>query len=138
MAIILSELILHVRATLADITLDMVDDAQVYQDIKRAYEYIQQIVPSDIISSQESYIQSCIVNLASYYTYVNYTSLAERQQGTLPPTALIRINALREIAFAFLSPITPFQLNPDLSINKDKLERTPAFGFNLTPTNLGA
>lgn len=131
MAITLSELILHVRAALADVTLDMVDDSQVYHDIKKAYEYVQQLVPASTISAQESYVSSCIVNVAAYYTYVNYTSLAERQQGTLPPTALIRINALREIALTFLTPITPFKLNPDLSIDESQLERTPAIAFGL-------
>ncbi len=136
MAITLSELILHVRAALSDVPTNMVDDAQVYHDIKKANEYVRRLVPADTITAEESYVSSCIVNVAAYYSYVNYTSLAEIQQGTLPPTALIRINALREIALAFLTPITPFKLNSDLSIDESQLAHTPAIAYGIIKTAL--
>lgn len=132
----LSELVMRVRSAVSDIPENMLSDSQVYDNIKKADQYIRKIVPDSVYNVNVDYTQSCIVNLASYYTYLSYTALAEVNLGNLPPTSLIRLNALKEIALSFLLPITPYRLNPDLSINENALAITKGIGFGKGPTIL--
>jgi len=133
MAITLSDLILDVRAALSDLPEEYIDDPQIWKDLRRAKLYISEIKVDTVDEDVEKH---CIILLARYYTYINYTSIAERQMGTAPSTTVIRVATLREQALAFLLLISKFKLNPDLTISSAPIGTTPGYGCVVAPSNL--
>jgi hypothetical protein len=66
-------------------------------------------------------IRRCTIRLATYISYKNYISLAERRLGTLPESSPIMLQTLLMQAYNCLSYITAVPINEDLSLNADKL-----------------
>jgi hypothetical protein len=121
----LSPLILRVRDKLSDVPIDWNDDSLVYSDIKDANEFIQMLVMDNV---EQKFIDNCTVNLAAYYNYLTYTSLAERRMGEMPPTSIIKLDALRSKARSCLSLISKYPLLPDLSVDRSVTNVTPVGG----------
>lgn len=118
MAINLSTLILKVQNNLSDVPSDYITDEQIYNDLKTSQGYINYIMESEF--TDENFISLTIVALSTYYSYINYTSLAERQLGTLPPTSEIKARVLKERALAFMKQLSKFELNDDLTTDNEQ------------------
>ena len=104
MTITPSSLLFNVRRELSDVPEDHADDAIIYQMTVQANDFCNEVI--DVASEDESYIEHCVITLAAYFVYLNYTSLTERQLGTIPPTTVIRLNELRRKAYVFISKVT--------------------------------
>jgi predicted AlkP superfamily pyrophosphatase or phosphodiesterase len=117
MAISLYPLILRVQLSLSDLPDNYISDEQLYSDLKSAKIYIDSIKTPTF--SNDTLEEEALVRLGAYLSYANYTSLAERQLGTIPNTTDIKLNALRRLALAFLRRMTNFKLSDDLSVDHD-------------------
>ena len=133
MAISLPSLISRVRVALADVPTDMMDDIQVYRDIQRADDFIDEMIRS---GTTETMQEHTIVNLAAYYSYINYTSLAERQLGNVPAAAYLRIAALKEIALAFLRLISDVPLTDNLVPDWVQLRKLKTMAYSTLSSSL--
>lgn len=123
MAINPSSLIFDVRRELADIPEDHAADEVIYQQIDHGWEYIQVI--ADVPNEDEDYISHCLIILGAYFTYLEYTSLAERNLGELPSGSKTKIDALRHKAWIFLSKISIVKLNSDLTYDAKAMAGIP-------------
>lgn len=132
MAIDLDELAPLVRSSLSDIPNSFLTDDQLTNELDKANVFCNAIVAED---TAESYLEKCIVVVATYYAYVNYTSLAEKQIGTLPPSSAIRVKELRTIAVSFLSFVSAVPITSDLLMDTEKLNNSRISVLALTPTD---
>lgn len=123
MAITLIDQLPFVRRELSDLPEDYATDEIVYQSTEQAYALIQKVITVD--DFDDVYISHCTVTLSAYYVYLDYTSLAERQLGTLPPTVLIRLRELKRKARSFINTIANDQLDEDLSVDMSLLTIAP-------------
>jgi hypothetical protein len=123
-----AELVPMVRGSLSDIPSEQITKKQILYDLLRAKVFVETITGS---TSDSVYMGQCIVSVATYYSYVNYTTLAERDLGTLPPTAQVRISTLRRIAAALLQPIAIYPITDDLTLDIDSLN-IPVAAIGLT------
>jgi len=130
MTIELHTLIYLVREGLSELPDDLASDEQIYKDIKLANSYINSIISSSF--SDEDFQQDAIVALATYFSYVNYTSLAEREFGDVPITAQIRANLLKQIALAFLRQLTDLPIGDDLSVDEKLLKSHFGIAMKIT------
>ena len=134
MAIDLPSLIFDVRGNLSDIPVDYTSDSQLYSDLKAARDFVSMVACPDVT---EDKLTICIVRLATYYSYVNYTSLAERNLGTVPNVATsVRVNSLRTIAVSFLQQVACVPLSDDLTLDTTKMERIAGLAFTVTKSVL--
>lgn len=115
MAINLASLVLRVQAVLSDLPSDYATDEQIYIDLKTAREYLDSIKRTGY--SDDSFEEETLVRLGAYLTYTNYTSLAERQLGSVPQTTDIKLQTLRRMALAFMRRMSDFPLKDDLSVD---------------------
>lgn len=118
MAIDLSELILDVQTSLSDLPDNYCTDEQIFMDLVTAQEYTNSIKSATF--SDESFEKKAIARLSAYFTYINYTSLAERQMGTIPQATIIKTDVMRRIALAFIRQMTNLTINDDLSIDSTR------------------
>lgn len=121
-----------VRGSLSDVSTEFVTDDQILNDLIKAREFCNAVTGS---SEETVYMGQCIVAVATYYSYVNYTTLSERNLGTLPPTAQVRIATLRRIAAGLLQMTSLYPLTDDLTLNIKLLDISSS-GIGLTPTVL--
>lgn len=129
----LTSLISFVRDNLADIDNEVIGDLSLKFSIDSAYNYITMLCDTD--SVDDDYLRITIIHLATYFAYINYTSVAENRMGTLPETASIRIETLRRNAMMFLNNISRYKLNDDLSIDTTG-EDGGIFTFGITDSEL--
>lgn len=130
MAIQLHTLINPVREGLSELPIDLASDEQIYRDLKLANSYINSIISSSF--SDEDFQQDTIVALATYFSYVNYTSIAEREFGDVPITAQFRANLLKQIALAFLRQLTDLPIGDDLSVDEKLLQSHFGIAMKIT------
>jgi hypothetical protein len=123
----LEDLVTLVRGSLSDVSTEFVTDDQILNDLVKAREFCNAVTGS---SAETVYKGQCIVAVATYYSYVNYTTLSERNLGTLPPTAQVRIATLRRIAAGMLQMTSIYPLTDDLTLNV-KLLDIPVAGIGL-------
>jgi|LGVE01.1.fsa_nt_gb hypothetical protein len=123
-----SSLLFDVRRELSDIPDDHADDTIIEQMTVQANDFCGTII--DVASEDDSYIEHCVVTLAAYFVYLNYTSLTERRLGTIPQTAVIRLTELRRKAYTFISKVATEPI--DEYFNVDDSE-----DVNVRPTSLG-
>lgn len=131
MAIDLYELIPKVRSALSDIPTNFITDDSVYDELEKSQAFCNMIVDP---SCTEPYLIKCIVVLATYYAYVNYTTLSERQIGTVTPAAKIRVDALKAIALSFLQQVSMERLDENLVVDLDDQFRSRTVAMVSTPT----
>lgn len=133
MTINLNSLISNVRSTLSDVPEEFLTDTQLYVELDKANAYCNAIVQED---TTEAYLTKCIEVVATFYSYINYTTLSERQLGTLPPTSKIRLDALRNVAVSFLQLVSKYPLNDNLTIDMESLKESTCGQVSLTITVL--
>ncbi len=114
----LQSLILDVRSGISDLPEDFASDVQIYKDLKEADAFVTAVARSDVDSNLK---MLSIVRLCRYYTYLNYTSLAEATLGTMPTTAPIKLEAYRQGALSFLRLITAYPLTDDLQVDETRI-----------------
>ncbi len=114
-------LILQVRAENANIPVQYVDDYQVYSEIKSAIVFVTDIAKEGV---DENQLREAIIKLSAYYTYVNYTSIAESTLGQLPRTAYIQLEVKRQKALTFLRMISSVPLNNNLTVDTELLRKS--------------
>lgn len=129
----LSTLILKVRNNLSDIPLSYIDDSAVFNDLRRAEDFVT-LIKSDIAA--EAKIVTGIEFLASYYSYMTWTTLAEKELGEIPYSTIKKAEHLRAMARSYLSLISDYPLNEDLSVDLDKIKGHVS-AYRLTPTIVG-
>ena len=123
MTVELSSLIHNTRLELSDIPEDHASDEIVYQSLSQAVAYIGKIC--DITVVADSYLSHCYVCLSAYYTYLNYTALAEKKFGASEAVNYTRLAELKDKARVFLSPISNFILDANLNISSTNARITP-------------
>jgi hypothetical protein len=116
MAIDLAALILDVQVSLSDIPDNYATDEQLYDSIKMAKGYVDSIKDIDATESLE---RQAIRSLATYFAYVNYTSLVERTRGQVNQASSIKLAALQRIAVGFLRRITTLRINDDTTVDQE-------------------
>lgn len=129
----LSTLILKVRNNLSDMPLSYVEDPAVLNDLRRAEDFI------DLIKSETANPEKVVTGiefLASYYTYMTWTTLAEKEGGEVPYSTIQKANHLRSMARAYLQLISKFPISEDLTIDMSKVKGTvPAFALTTSIAN---
>jgi hypothetical protein len=115
MAIDLARLILDVQVSLSDIPDNYATDEQLYDSIKMAKGYIDTLIDIDVTEDLEA---KAIRALATYFAYVNYTSLVERTRGEVSQASSIKLAALQRIAVSFLRRITTLAINDDTTVDQ--------------------
>lgn len=133
MTINLNSLISEVRSTLSDVPDEYITDTQIRNELGKAQAFCTVLVDSD---TTESYLSKCIVVVATYYAYINYTTLSERQLGTLPPTSKIRLDALKNVATSFLQLVSQYPIDENLMLDMDTLSKTNTATISLTMSAL--
>jgi len=130
MAINIASLILRVQAVLSDLPSNYCTDEQIYVDLKTSKVYLDSIKRDGY--SDDVFEEETLVRLGAYFTYTNYTSLAERQLGTIPTTTDIKLQTLRRMALAFMRQMSDFQINDDLSVDKAKEAKAYTVAIGVT------
>jgi hypothetical protein len=116
---------------LSDIPISFLTDDQIYNELDTASAYCTQNLDT---TTADVYMSKCYIVLASYYAYINYTTLAERREGTLPPAAKTRVDALRLKALSFLQPIALERLDENLVVDLDDQRLSRVAPMALLPT----
>lgn len=130
MALDLPSIIFDVRAGISDIPEEYATDDQVHKALKRANAFVNKIRDQSI-DPDDDFLKNCVIVLAIYYAYLDYTSLAEKQLGTLPATANVRVKALREVAASFLQLISVIPLNDRLMVDESSYKNVPVGAYGL-------
>lgn len=126
----LQPLIFKVRSALSDMPESYIDDSAVLNDLKRAQMFVDLIKMDTITPAQEN---TCLIVLGSYYSYMTWTSLAEKQLGELPYNTTQKAIHLRSMARSFLSLISKYPLAEDLSVDMAMINGQ-VVAFKLCPT----
>lgn len=129
MTINLHSLINEVRDDLGEVKPDIINDEGIYIEIKKANAFIQLIKDEDY--DNEDAERQTILVLASYFTYINYTSIMESLSGELGFNSTKKTEFLRQIALMFLRQITTIPLDEDLQIDESKYN-IKSLGFMIT------
>jgi len=115
MAIDLATLILDVQVSLSDIPDNYATDEQLYDSLKMSQAYVATL--KDLTVSEDLEAKT-IRALATYFAYVNYTSLVERTRGEVSQASSIKLAALQRIAVSFLRRITTLAINDDTTVDQ--------------------
>jgi hypothetical protein len=118
-----------VRAAVAEISVDNMDDLAMYREIQKAAYFVEGIKLSTVTDEN---LETPIVCLAAYYSHVNYTLLNARQLGTIDESYIIRQHELKRIARAMLLLISNVHITNDLAVDETKYEKIGGIGFALT------
>lgn len=135
MAIDLASMILDVQVSLSDIPDNYATDEQLYDSIKMAHAYIDTLKDSTVTEALEA---KAIRALATYFAYVNYTSLVERTRGEVTQASAIKLAALQRIAVSFLRRITTLAINDDTTVDQSAGAKKVWAAVGLTMSTLDA
>ena len=102
----------EVRLAISDLPSQWCTPSQIDFTLKKANNFISLIKRDDV--TDQSVINSCIIALSTYWTYVNYLANASNRDGTLPEAAPAMIASYKETAIAFLTLISKYPLGDDL------------------------
>ncbi len=148
MTINLSSLVLDVRDELSDIPEEYLSDRQVFKNLDKAKFFVYAVKTANYgvatsdksdaeLAEEELYIEKCVVALAVYYAYINWTSTAERALGEMPQSAYIKLASLRKIALGFIQMISDTPLNDDLTINEKAFSHASGIASGLSTSIIG-
>jgi hypothetical protein len=135
MAVDLALLILDVQVSLSDIPDNYATDEQLYDSLKMAQGYVDSIKDPQTIESLEI---KAIRSLATYFAYVNYTSLVERTRGEVSQASSIKLAALQRIAVSFLRRITTLEINDDTTVNQSAASKKMWAAVGMTKSVVGS
>lgn len=129
MTIDLHTLINEIRDELGEVKPDIINDEGIYREIKKAYRYVQLIKDADY--DDETVEREVILALATYFTYINFTSIMEGLKGEIGYNSTRKTDILRKIALMFMRQISSVPLNEDLSIDENAIN-IGGVGFGIT------
>lgn len=129
MTVSLPNLLFRVRSSVAEISVDNMDDLTMYRELEKANDYVNQIKCADATDVE---LETPIVCLAAYYSHVTYTLLNARQLGTIDEGVVIRGRELKRIAKAMLLTITDQSLDDNLAIDNSHYQKIGGIGFKTT------
>jgi hypothetical protein len=135
MAVDLALLILDVQVSLSDIPDNYATDEQLYDSLKMAQGYVDSIKDPLTIESLEI---KAIRSLATYFAYVNYTSLVERTRGEVSQASSIKLAALQRIAVSFLRRITTLTINDDTTVDQTASSKKMWAAVGMTKSAVGS
>lgn len=134
MAIVLKSIIPNIRSTLSDVPREFLTDKQILIELEKAQAFCDMVVAS---TTSEAFLAKCYEVLATYYSYINYTTMSERQLGTLPPTSKIRLDALRQTAISFLQLVSTVPLTEDLLVDEEAIRDMPFSWLTMSDSIIG-
>ena len=120
MSIVLSESIIPTRGILSDIPEAFATDIQVYRDLKRAKLFVDQVVEDGL---DEDLLKSIYETVGAYYTYVNWTGIAEERIGTTPSMSFFRVAVLREQALQLMATNLVLPITDNLTIDYKRIQK---------------
>lgn len=129
MTIELSESILPTRGFISDIPEEYATDIQVYRDLKRAKLFADQVL---VASLDETLLKSIYEAIGAYYTYVNWTGIAEQRMGTIPAMSFFRVAVLREQALQLMGENLIVPITDNLTIDYKRFSKMKPISTTLT------
>lgn len=129
MTINLHTLIDEIRDELGEVKPDIINDEGIYREVKKANKYIQLIKDEDY--DNETVERETILALATYFTYINYTSIAEGFKGELGYNTTRKTGILKNIALMFMKQLSSYPLDDELMIDESSIN-IGGVGFSIT------
>ena len=129
MTIVLSESIFPTRGFLSDIPEEYATDIQVYRDLKRAQLFVDQVLETGL---DETLLQTIYEAVGAYYTYVNWTGVAEQRVGTIPAMSFFRVAVLREQALQLMGENLIVPITDNLTIDYKRFSKMKPIANSLT------
>ena len=129
MAVDLSECILPVRGEISDIPEEYVTDIQIFRDLKKAKAFVDMVVVSGL---SDATLKPIYEAAGAYYTYINWTGVAEKKMGTTPSTSFFRVAVLREKVLQLMGTNLTVPLNENLTINYRRISKMTATAATLS------
>lgn len=129
MTVLLPPLLFRVRSSVAEISIENMDDLTMYRELIKANVYVNAIKKAAATDEQ---LETPIVCLAAYYAHVTYTLLNSRQLGTIDEGVIIRGRELKRIARAMLLTITDQALDDNLVIDNTRYQKLGGIAFATT------
>jgi hypothetical protein len=133
MTIELSESIFPTRGFLSDIPEEYATDLQIYRDLKRAKKFVDQILVTGL---DESLLTSIYEAVGAYYTYVNWTGIAEQRVGTIPALSFFRVAVLREQALQLMAENVIVPISDNLTIDYKRFSKMRPSATTVPPSLL--
>jgi len=129
MAIIPSDYVDEVRLELTDIDSDYLGDEVILHHLNKSWEYINQL--ADVSNYSDDVLKYALISLASYSTYLAWTTTAERMFDNAPNMVnQTKLEALKKEALKWLKLISDYPLTEDLLV--DDVEDYIIFNVGLT------
>lgn len=116
----LSSILDNVIENLHDIKPEYLDPSNVRNDIRRAYNFVKLVVPSDVSDAD---LLNAVEAVATFYSYMTWTTLVEKEVGFLPASDMNKAAVLRSIAKGVLQPITSLPIRDDLTLDNEALSK---------------
>jgi len=114
----------YIRNELNDVPEEYVSDEVLLRALTKAERFVNTVVDQSSIS--DSLYEECLLSLATYYTYLNYTSVVARGLRSVPEFMETRVNELKEIALSFLR-LAGVPIDDNFNIN---IDTTSVVAFN--------
>lgn len=133
MTIELSESIFTTRGLLSDIPEEYATDIQIYKDLKRAKQFADQVLVAGV---EEALLKSIYEAIGAYYTYVNWTGIAEQKMGTIPSMSFFRVAVLREQALQLMSENVDVPITDNLTIDYKRFSKMKPNANALTTSTI--
>lgn len=133
MTISLPSLLSRVRSSVAEITVDNMDDLTMYRSVQKANTYITSLKRDDATDDDTA---TAIVCLSAYYAHTTYTLLNARQLGTIDESVVIRGQELKKIARATLLVVSKAKLDANLAVDDKRYQQLGGIGFAITESAL--
>lgn len=133
MTIVLSESVIPTRGFLSDIPLEYATDIQVYRDLKRAKLFADQVLEDGL---DEDLLKSIYEAVGAYYTYVNWTGVAEQRLGTIPAMSFFRVAVLREQALQLMGENLVVPITDNLTINYARFAKMRPIATTLSTSTI--
>ncbi|TRZ48447.1 MAG: hypothetical protein D4S01_10265 [Dehalococcoidia bacterium] len=121
----LSSLVIKVRNNLSDIPDNYITDDAVFEDLERSEKFIDLIKVS---SATEDALDTAKIMLASYYSYMTWTTLSEAHFGDIPISMINKAVHQRSMARAFLQLISKYPITEDLTVDPYKIKGAVQYG----------
>ena len=133
MVIVLSESIIPTRGFLSDIPAEYATDIQIYRDLKRAQLFVDQVLDEGV---DEDLLKTIYETVGSYYTYVNWTGVAEQRMGTIPAMSFFRVAVLREQALQLMGENLIVPITDNLTIDYKRFAKMKPIANTLTVSTI--
>ena len=133
MTIELSESVIPTRGLLSEIPEEYATDIQIYRDLKRSQLFADQVLVEGI---DEALLKTIYETVGAYYTYVNWTGIAEQRMGTIPAMSFFRVAVLREQALQMMGENLTVPITDNLTIDYKRFSKMKPISSTLTVSTI--